>query len=319
MRKSAVLIGLLVILLSQGCGSDKGTNNNKPPELQSVTAATGVAAPQMTSVNEAVWNQVPVKALAIKASNVPPSASAKPSDLSDSVWVQAINVSGRLYLRLEWSDDSLHMDCEVWKLIDVANFNFSRQSGYEDQVYVMFQDSGSVWDTWNWRVLTTAQARKAEDLSWNGDSLLLDSGLTQTAWDNRAVGSRPTWVHKDQHLFTGQVMYINDTLNSNVAVAGRHNWTVGQTVPGWIIDTTVNKPTWTHESRWDVDAIYTYNAETDRYVVVMARDLAGSSDDLDMSDMARVRTKIGILDNLRSLTVGSNHRGFTADFWLVLQ
>ncbi|MFH1687398.1 MAG: hypothetical protein ABIE70_07740 [bacterium] len=320
MKQLFLAVSVLALLLV-GCGSDDKGTDNGDPVLPSVTASTTATAPAMTSVNEATWAGVTETALKISASIVPPTASAKVSTLTDSIHVKAIKTGGRLYLRLQWSDDSLHMDRDVWQMVDPDNFNFTHlnvgESSYkEDQLYVLFEDqTNATWDTWNWRVLTTAQKSAAEDMSYDGSTLVEDQGSSPAAFENQPEGSRPSRVHVREHEFTGQVMSYDSTVSSSQALPGRLNWTVGQTVPGWFL-ASYELPR--EESRWDVDAIYEYDAAGDKYTVVLARDLAGQSDDLDMSQMARVKVKLAVLDNVKNLLSGSARRGLTEDFWLVL-
>lgn len=332
--KQIFLTMLLLPLLLIGCGGDdNGTDpGNGDPVVSEVTASTTATAPAMTSVNEATWNNVTATAIEILPSEFPPTSAGKISTLADSIYVKAIVASGRLYLRLEWDDDSLHMDCETWILTDSnMNFNHMVNSVYngEDQLYVMFEDSGnSLWDTWNWRVLTTATANRAEGLTYNGTEFTGDNGASQVGWQNISgdiYDKRPKYIHKDMYEFTGRIMYIEDIVESKDGMGNPNSWTIGQTVPGYFIDTSILKPGWQLESRWDIEAIYDYSSTSGRYVVVLTRDLDGFSDDLDLTDLTRVKVKIGIVDNLttiqgrNSILVGNDRRGMTKDFWLILQ
>jgi hypothetical protein len=243
--------------------------------------------------------------------------------------MQAIKKDGRLYLRFQWDDADLSMLREQWKLIEVDGFNFNRQTHLgEDQLYVLFEGATDGWDTWSWRVLTTGQLNLAEDGTISSGDTTWDGGANRAAFLNpvRNVmdSVRPRYVHVDQWQFTDDILLRSQRLDLDTAynqvLAGRHNWDSAQTVPGWYINDDVID--WAAESRWEVQAVYNYDPGIGipgRYTLVMARDLTtGDEADLDMSELTRMKTRVGILDDYTDLDPGSSQRHFSGDFWLAL-
>ena len=331
MKKLTVVFFVLCVVIMASCGGD---DDNGPPgtnPLPTVTANTSVEAPETPLlINDSVWASVTATALDISMSIIPPTGTGKIAAISDSVYVQAISKDGMLYLRLVWEDATHDVTPENWKLFDKDGFNFAynQDANYEDQLFVMFEGApGGGWDTWNWRSHTTGVANRAECMTYHNSELNLDAGANTLATQNgQGVGSRPTYVHIDEWEFDGFVLYIEDILAVNSALSGRMNWRDTtdapneSTVPGWVIDTTINKTGQPVESRWDVRTVYSYSDTQDRYTLVLTRQLNTSfDDDLDMSSLIKVKATIGILNNQRNLLEGTSRRGFTSDFWLELQ
>ena len=332
MKKIFGLLLILPLLLFVGCGSDDddddGNGGNGTVTLQEVTANTSVSAPTLSSVNETVWNNVTPAAVDVSTATLPPTVAGVAS-ASDSVYVQAIKTGGDLYLRLQWSDSDNDLWLHNWTILD-DNYNFTHYVNLgrdEDMLLVMFDGAADGWDTWRWGSLTTGYVDVAEGMTWDGSELVSDSGANEVAKVNPEFAGRPKYVHETKAAFTGDVLYIDDTTSAYMTGnASNDGWAVGtQTVPGYLIDTAI--VTWITgnpphpESRWDSEAISSYSSGT--YTVVMKRSLAGSNDigsvdDLDMSELTRVKAKIGIFDNQIDIDAGSSNRGFTADFWLNL-
>ncbi len=317
MRKLVPFALVLFLALCLACGDDNGTDNNGEPTVRSVSANTTVAAPPLISTDDAVWNQVTPTALTVAMNIGPP---AKGAGFADSLWFQAIKTDSMLYVRVVWNDTSNTLWRDYWSLWDIVSFNWTQNLfGFdEDQLFVMFEGApGGGWDTWNWRSLTTGQADRAEGMTYIGDTMRLDSGANQIAWENASVGSRPMFIHKDLAAFDGWVLYKEDRYSSDNWPEDRDNWDSLMTVPGWYIDTAIT--TWMDvhpESRWDITALYTHSAG--KYAVVMARPLTSWWDDLDMSALDRVKMKIGVFENQVNFTTGGTGRAFTETFWLVL-
>jgi hypothetical protein len=139
-------------------------------------------------------------------------------------------------------------------------------------------------------------------------------------------------------LFTGDVLNASDRMdlttagNYNSFILGWQNWDdgngtdQGQTVPGWYFYDEVDWEAVNQDpsdSRWDVQAVYSY-AAGEGYTLVMSRSLSGEQglddpDDLDMSELTRVRARIGILDGHKLITTGgSSQQKFSVDFYLDL-
>ncbi len=326
MRKILGVAFLQAALLLGSCGGDDDDNNNGngTPTVPEVVAVASVTAPDVSNVNDPVWNSATAKALDIDYRNAPPAATAT---LSDSVWVQAITSGGELFLRLVWSDDSLNMTRYNWTLTTLPpNFLFTRsvESSGEDQVYVMFKN-GSEWDTWNWRSLTTGPADLAEGMVWDGLTLTPDSGAQIVAYNNFLMDpSRPLYVHETMSAFDDVVLHIADTLRATQAIS-HVGWELGDKVPGYYVDTS--RSSWLEghpESRWDIEAGHSYSSSTDRHTLVLTCDMTGSNaigtpDDLNMTGLDILTVRVGILNDHANINVGgTSARGFTQDFHLVL-
>lgn len=331
MKKFLVSAIALSTMLWIGCGGDDEDDPLPVDNTVTVTADTTAAPATPLVYNDAVWNNVTATSITLGTGNPLPVSPVKTPlgpdkslNAPSSVDFQAIKKDGRLYLRFQWTDPTLSMQRRVWKFKDTDAFNFEPQTHlYEDQLYVLFEDSTNGWDMWNWRVLTTGQMGFAEDGTISSGDTTWDAGLNRVASTNEPRGgvddTRPKYVHQDEHLFTGDVLLKSERLVVTQDVMNRNdNWTPDQTVPGWIINDDVDWGNIT-ESRWDVRAVHNYDPNTDQYTLVMARDLNAHEDDLDMLELTRVRTRIGILDDYLELGGGgSSQRKFSVDFWLDL-
>lgn len=327
MRKLLPWLMILSVPFWAGCGSDDdddgGTNGNGgDPVLTQVPVNSSVAAPDMDSVNHDSWDSITPVGMAVSNVEAPNFEAKVTAFFTDSVWIQAIKASGRLYLRLQWDDNDYSILRNQWVLdsVEIYRWVSSEVLHNEDQVLVMF-DMGddSTWDAWNWRLLTTGQAKTAEGMTYNetNDSLSLDTHDDEDtlAWRNKNPGDTgwPKWIHEDTSDFTGDVMFIYETLPARDGQDAPYS--KGQTVPGWVLVDSVVPADMRAQSRWDIEAVYDYDDIAHRYTLVLARDLSSGADDLDMSSLAEVRTKIGILDD-ELLTNNSTSKIFTEDFLL---
>jgi hypothetical protein len=69
------------------------------------------------------------------------------------------------------------------------------------------------------------------------------------------------------------------------------------------------------QSRWDIETVYDYDLVDNRYTLVLARSLSSGTEDLDMSALAEVKTKVGVLDN-NPLSQDGSRKLFTEYFLL---
>lgn len=326
MKKLIPFLLIFSMVLWTGCGDDEdpvGPGDTTP----SVRANTTAAGPNFSSVDEAVWATVATTALDISTANAPKPAVGKIAAVSDSIYVQAIRTDDSLFLRLRYSDPTF----SVWKdhyatISSTPPINFVHNDlGYdEDQVYVMFDDGNDGWDVWNWRVLTTGEGGLAEGMTYTGGVLATDEGTITVAITNPGLGGspQPTYVHVDTSDFHGYVL-VRDLDSLTELYVNTTGWTVGQMVPGWIIDRFLKNDedqSVRRKSRFDIRAVSDYDEGAEEYVVVLGRALAtGYDDDLDMSELTSVRTMIGQFDNQDVFSVGGTGRGFTVEFNLILQ
>ncbi|NOY88861.1 MAG: hypothetical protein GXO93_05655 [FCB group bacterium] len=321
MKKIFPILMLALIFTLNSCSSNDNGGSGPAP-VPKVTANTTVSAPTLSSPDEAVWDSVSTTTLDISGQNVPKRAVPKPATISSTVIVQAINKNDSLYLRLQWNDN----DFSVWRdyysvySVEPLNFTWNSWSG-EDQLYVMFDGApGGGWDVWNWRVLTTGTDNLAEGFRYRNDSLIRDTGTVPVAIPNNPLpgGRNPYYVHDSLSAFHGYILPLN-SLDTNYATST--GWTVGQKVPGWIIDPSLKTASVTRRnSRLDIKAVSNYNTELKKYTVVLARALNTTyDDDLDMSTKNSVTAKIGIFNNQDDFYLGGSNRGFTVNFTLILK
>ena len=319
---------LTIILLSAtlacglGCGGDDDDNGSTgPTPLARMEVRTDLAAPPMTSVDDAIWSSVTPKVLALSNVNAPPVAVPKPLFFSDSVWIQAIAASGKLYIRLEWDDDDHSLKRDNWTLHNAISLNFTHNVSVfsEDMVFFMFELPGDAgWDTWNWRSLTTGQTKCAEGMTFVDSTFVPDddNGIYTLSYENYNFGdnSRPKWVHKDLSDFVGDVMYIADTVPAASGTSDLQ-WQIGQTVPGWVAVDSILPVAMSNQSRWDIRAIFDFDNDAGHYKLVMSRPMTSGSDDLDLAQITEVKVKVGIVNDVMEYTNGSG-RIFTEDFMM---
>jgi hypothetical protein len=319
---------LAAVALIAGCGgSDNGTN--PPPSLPVITANTTAGSPSVTDANDAVWNGVTATSMNVSSSISPKIAAGKTASVSATVAIQAIVSGDSLFIRLRFADATYSIWRDYYEVSSAGppvNFTSYQDLEGEDQVFVMF-DGGSDfgWDVWNWRVLTT-DARGvgglAEGMKFVGGALVSDAGNATLATHNPGIAQtpQPTYVHADTTDYHGAILPL-DSIRSGYPTSG---WTVGQRVPGWIINSAV-KDTGSvaatqRASRFDIRSASVYDSTTSMYSVVMAAPLnTGFTDDLDLSTKTSVTAKVGIFDDQIAFLTGGSSRGFTGNFTLKLK
>lgn len=328
MKKSILSLSTVssaVLFCVIGCSSDDGPVQPKPKPAPRVVVTAGTAAPSLTSVNDPLWNGAAETSLDISTLIAPKRMARGGTSLSDSIFVKGIRYNDSLYLRLRWSDATHNVLKDPFSVVTAgppANWTHDAVSFKEDHLLVMFSGlSGGDWDTWHWRSLTTAYAFVAEGQSFDGTTLTADlnNSSFQAAFENAGfLGTQqPSFVHKDTSQFSGTLFYYVDRLGISNA-SNSSGWTVGQQIPGWMIDTTLYKrPITERLSRWDIRAAFDYSAS--QYTVVMCRAMnTGNTDDVNLVPLDSVQFRIGLLDNSDDLSTGGSRRGFTGTFWMIL-
>ena len=315
---------ILSFAVCSGCSSDDPapTEPPPPPPPVRVVANTTVSAPTLSSVDEAVWDNVTEFVLDISSSNSPKLPAPAASAVSDSVYVKAIVSGGELYLRVEFDDKNLNLLKFPYVLQEGGFLNFvADPTSFEDQLYIMFSGlPNSAYDVWNWRSLETAPAGLAEGKTLINDTILVtDSGFQVVALPNPVFNAWPKWAHKDSSDFTGQILYVEDTSGFGRYVADP-NWTVGDVIPGYYIDSAVGSrvqdPAYA-QSRWDIFTVSSFDDLNEKITVVLKRKLNTTySQDLVMADSVQFR--IGLFDNQDKFTLGGSRRGYTDLLWLIL-
>lgn len=332
MKKLLAVLALSVTFIFAGCGGDDDDGGGGGTTTPTLTANKTVGSPSLTNVNDSKWNSVTSTAFEISGLNAPKLGVPKSASVSDSVWVQAIISNDSLFVRVYWDDDSHNIWRDYYNITDTnkpMSFTHYEAIENEDQLMLMFDGApGGGWDCWNWRSLTTNEAGLGEGYRYDG-TLTRDAGQVTASNTNPGLlgTAQPTYVHEDTASFTGYLLplsavknYTEDTTIYGNYINQTDGWTVGQRIPGWIIDTEAkDRPENERNSRLDIAAAGTYSEVTNRYLVVMARKLnTGYADDADLSAVTSVKFKVAILNNQSLFTLGSTSRGFTKDINLTL-
>lgn len=209
------------------------------------------------------------------------------------------------------------------------------------------------WDVWNWRSLTTGAGNFAEGFNYVDSPLVADadgSKIVEIQWKNPDVFGDPIYVHRDTSEFSGFALYLHEklhrltdilwvttdtTVDTNPGPPITYDttidtiyeqkwptttgWTEGQRVPGWMIDGEAQFLTEDElGSRWDTRTVMDFDSTDGVYTVVFKRKLTtGYDDDLDMSTLDSVMTRVVILNNGSDIYRADTWRGVSKDIWLV--
>ena len=208
---------------------------------------------------------------------------------------------------------------------DVPNFATDSISYFEDQFALFFKDvTNDNYDVWNWRAYTTDPVNLAEDSRYINDTIQPDASGKLVAWKNNISGARPQWVHHTGPAFTGEVLFKDQAIYNPWFDSTQWEWEAGDTIHGYYIDSVEahqGRQDQT-DSRWEIDAKSAYNATTKYYTLIMSRKLntGHSSDDLNMTDLDSVVTRIFILDNKKNVNLdNSSQQGSTDEIVLKLK
>lgn len=356
MKKLIPISAVLLLGLWIGCGDDKGTDSQTPPEeVVRVIANTTVSEPDLDTADEQVWASVDCFWVGVSQEESPKLKPPKAAAIPDSICVQAIKKADNLYLRLQWSDptfdaypDHFEVDSIFTEgLLPVVNFtNQLIPVAHEDQIYVMFDSlpDGS-YDVWNWRVLTTDGAHLGKGCTYRDQDQQPTPDAVGTAGDsvaivNPAAEGQPAYAHKNTSDFDGHILDVDSAVHRDDSLYSIYDtltekwytvhfyettgWDSGQIVPGWLINrnfASLNDDQ--RGSRWDIRAVSVYDStalEPPEYRVVLCRELnTGFIDDIDLSTMDSVKVNILIYDNEEDIIAGGlTDLGFSDDFWIIL-
>jgi hypothetical protein len=349
MKRCVPIFVMLLFGLWLGCGGkEEGpTDNGEKP--QRLVANTTVNAPTLDSVNDPVWLTVDSVVVPVKQGN-PKLRPTEAAVVPPNVTVKAIKKSGKLYLRLQWSDstfdaypDNFEFDHYIPGTPPAVWYEHkAHELTEEDQIFVLFDSlPEGGYDVWNWRVLTTGAVGLGKGYNYlSADSLLVadsagtvtDSGITTNP--DRGAG-QPTYARYDTSKFHGYLLYTADTVNyqqildsiydtmggvwQHVYFHNTTGWQTGQKIPGWLIDSSFASLSDEElGSRWDIRTVSEYDSIADYYQLVLCRKLnTGFSDDLVLQDSVKV--KIGIYDSQDEFGgPGTADRGFSDVFWIIL-
>ena len=326
MKQVNLIFALLIAVIWIGCGGGStGPNGDDPPIVTRVVANTSVAEPTLSSPDESMWSSVTATTVNLDRSGPIAKPLPKAALVPASVSVKAIVKNSKLYMRFEWTDDSLHIWRDHWTLINNSSFNFTRNDIFnEDNFFAMFTKPGQDWyDTWNWRVLTTAPAGLAEGYTFSSGTLTRDAGsqILSIQNINPFDPNRPKWIHQDKSQFTGPILYKSQTFEPQDIGDFGAGWIPQMKVAGWIIDLSVLENLQQNpQSRWDITTASSYDADSDVYKLVMSRALnSGFDDDMNMAGEDSVQVRLGVLDDRDELSqYNSSQQGFSNSFWLIL-
>ena len=298
MKKLLPLLLIFVMIVWLGCGDDGPTDPVIEPDLR-ISVNTTAGDPGMTSVNSAVWNNVDTMRVEVFRSGLNSLLPAKLSVVASSALVQALVNNDDLYLRIQWEDTNFNVWREHYYVSDdtsgfvqIDRKDIVEQA--EDQLYVLFKDpdtTSTIWDAWNWRVLTTGAGGFAEGYNYSSaDSLSLDSAGTKVVkigWENPSVFGEPTYVHQDTSEFNDYILYLDEKLARNDTISVKYDtitdggvdtifdttatfwpttsgWTLNQKIPGWMIDRDAQNLSEAQlGSKWDIRAINEYDETND--------------------------------------------------------
>jgi len=325
MKQASLIVALLIAMTWIGCGGGSTGPNDDPPTVTRVVANTSVTEPTLSSPDESMWSSVTATTVNLNRSGSIAKPSPKAALVPASVEVKAIVKNSKLFMRFQWTDDSLHIWRDCWSFISQPNYNFTFNDVFsEDQFFAMFTKPGQDWyDTWNWRVLTTDPASLAEGFTFASDTLAKDGGAQVPAVDNQTfpLSSRPRWIHETKDAYQQPILYMSETIEPEGPGDFGPGWLPQMKVAGYVIDLSVvsyleSNP----QSRWDITTVSSYDAEVDVYKLVMSRALnSGFVDDMNMASEDSVQVRIGVLDDQDELaTLNSSQQGFSNSFWLIL-
>ena len=335
MKRLIFVFTILSMGLIWGCGGDDGGPGPDPTPSTRIQVTTNTAGLDLNDPLDSDWGTI--DSVTVDVSQDIPPAKLNPSlaaTVTNEVKIKAAIRSDSLFMWFQWVDTTNDVWPNNWK-ISKNDFPMDFDSSlfdFEDQMYALFYDNaGSSWDVWNWRVITTGAVNFAEGMNWINQVLTSNEGGTinplPVALRNKKSGFRfPLYVSSDTSEFTESILFFEDALSENDTIFWPDDttfwykttgWQIDQKIPGWVIfGSVLDKTEAQRGSRWDIGAYSAYTNNT--YSLVMVRKLnTGYTDDFDLSTLDSVKVQLGILNNQASFTTGSNNRGFSEEFWLI--
>ena len=338
-------------------GDDDNGPGPTPEVTARVVVNTTAGTPGMQSAIDPVWGNVPeVTVNVVKAGALPVTAALTEVSATATMQAIVAADDLYIRLQWDDTSFNVWKEhYEVVDTSGFVSFNqVPDLEQSEDQLFVMFKDTvGMYWDTWNWRALTTGAGGFAEGFNYVDSPLVVDAEgtkLVNIQWKNPSVFGDPTYVHLDTCEFNGFALYLNEKLHRISDVLWvttdttvdtdlgppvvydttidtiykqtwplTRGWTIEQRVPGWMIDGEAQFLTEDElGSRWDTRAVMDFDSTDGVYTVVFKRKLAtGYDDDLDMSTLDSVMTRVVILNNGSDIYRADTWRGVSKDIWLV--
>jgi hypothetical protein len=300
----------------------------------------------MSSPDETVWNSVDSVMVGVSAANTPKVVpGAKITAVPSEVKVQAIAKNDTLYLRLRWADPTFSAYPHLDTVSNISPLTFERDVlAQEDQAFVMFEDATLGYDVWGWQVLRTGGLGLGKGYTYSDGVLTPDANGTSvlpTASENNEQGfTSPIYMSGDTSEFNGYVLYLppngntvlfSDSMRTDTTDVGGQQvittvtfgqstgWSLGQKLPGYVLDSSVVASWRTDVQRGSILDIRTTDSYSGGgYSLVMKRAMnTGYEDDLDMVPLDSVKVVIGLFDNQDSFTTGGTRRGFSAPFWII--
>jgi hypothetical protein len=333
MKRYLLFSVMLIPVLLIGCGGDDNKPVDSEPDVTRITAAEPATSP--AAVNAAVWSGITATSVAIPASGVKfkRTGSAEPASTASTVSVKAAVFADTLYMRVTWSDATFSAWPSAWRVHSLVGQSplFEHLTTWsQDQLVLLFSGlTSDGWDVWHWQVHSTSLSGTrtglisgfAEGKTLRNRSLITHTGDLEFVIENHQYGGfiKPTFLPEDYGGYSGFIL-PEDAVDS-VEIIPDSGWTVGDTIPGYLTDTTAAYLTPQERgSRWSVNARALY--ETGQYTVLLSRAMTTAyTDDLNFTSPDSVTMRIGISNNFDftySATQGSSEQGFTGTFILVL-
>jgi len=326
MKRLIALLVLPSLLIWFGCGDDDDPPNGPTDTTPTITVTAAATGPDFSSVDEAVWSGVPATTLAVSTTNSPKIGTPKTAIVANSIIIQAIKTADSLFFRFRWSDATFSVWKDHWATISISppiNFVHNEAGFDEDHLYLMFDDGSEGWDVWHWAVLSTGAGSLAEGMTYVGGQLASDNGDLNLAFSNIISGfTVPAYVHADGAAFTGWYL-VQDLDSLTEYYTNTTGWTMGQKVPGYIIDISMKDDTnqdARRKSRYDIRSVSEWDETGEEYTLVLGRALnTGYTEDIDLTDVTTIKAKVGLFDDQDIFSTGGTGRGFTVEFNLVIQ
>jgi hypothetical protein len=355
MKRCVPIFVMLLFGLWLGCGGNEEGPTDNGGKPQRLVASTTVNEPTLDSVNDPVWSTVASVVVPVSQAGRPKLRPLEAAAVPPNITVKAIKKSGKLYLRLQWSDSTFDAYPDHYEVTEINTGGTlphvlfdqkDRLVSQEDQVFVMFAGlPEGDYDVWNWRVLTTGGPGLGEGYNYlTTESLLVEDAAGTTTNPGIIINpetspnsEQPTYARYDTSDFHGYVLYTDDAihyLNDTLGIIidsviqppdtipiffwNTIGWDTGQIVPGWLIDSTFDTLPAALGSRWDIRTVSEYDSIANSYQLVMCRKLdTDFGDDLVLQDSVKV--KIGIYDSQDEFGgPGTADRGFSDVFWIIL-
>ncbi len=323
MKLSVIFAVILAGLFVWGCGSKSNPSSNQPPGDVYIVANTSVTIPaDMMSTISNIWNAV--TSYTVPIGEYPSGSGFYDPNIgfNTSATLKAIVKDDTLYIYASWTDgnasrrlDRLHLSItdqpwsiltnegeDVFFIIFDAGNNGTERADCATMCHAVgdtrehYTSGGGNADVWIWRAARTAPAYLDDDGWWDdaGTDLDYPAGSDAVYKDNyNNIAHAPYFTHYNLGAYTGDFLFTHDTVHYVQA-----NFTAGDEVPGFVIDSMFHDTSTADLSRWDVHSYSLYDNINHKWDIVMSRALdTGHDDDVDLSSVDTVQVTIAVNHN----------------------